>query len=194
MEVSLNSGEHFRKGEERLVDDFRKGDNLAFVALYNRYKRSVYAFCSKILMDQERAKDALQEVFMRVYEHREQLTDSTRFRPWLFAIARNQCLTFIRAAKHTSREEIEFDVDSLFSEATPEEVLEKKEEAELLSKFLAALKIEYREVLLLREFQGLSYREIAEVLGSTESGVKSRIFKARQRLFELLKPILRERG
>ncbi len=189
----MSSREQLRKGEEELVEDFRRGDNLAFVTLYNRYKQAIYVFCSKMLMDGEKAKDAVQEVFLRVYEHRAQLTEPTHFRSWVFAIARNQCLTSFRSAKHDSTEEIQFDSALTSSYETPHESLERKEEAELLNKFLAELKIEYREVLLLREFQNLSYREIAEVLGSTESAIKSRIFKARQRLFELLKPILRER-
>lgn len=180
--------------EDKLVGDFQSGDDLAFVTLYNRYKRSIYIFCSKMLLDTEAAKDCVQEVFLRVFECRDQLKQPERFSSWLFAIARNQCLSIYRSSKHEAAEEIDFDLLSGPSGETPDRLVERQESVDLLNKFLAQLRLEYREVLLLREFQNLSYREIAEVLGDTESAVKSRIFKARQRLFELLRPILRERG
>jgi RNA polymerase sigma-70 factor (ECF subfamily) len=180
--------------EDKLVGDFQSGDDLAFVTLYNRYKRSIYIFCSKMLLDTEAAKDCVQEVFLRVFECRDQLKQPERFSSWLFAIARNQCLSIYRSSKHEAAEEFDFDLLSGPSGETPDRLVERQESVDLLNKFLAQLRLEYREVLLLREFQNLSYREIAEVLGDTESAVKSRIFKARQRLFELLRPILRERG
>lgn len=182
------------RDEEKLVADFRDGDDLAFVTLYNRYKRSIYIFCWKMLLDAEAAKDCVQEIFLRVYERRGQLRQPRRFSSWLYSIARNQCLSVYRSSKHNADEEIDFDLISSPSGETPDRLVERQESADLVNKFLAQLKLEYREVLLLREFQNLSYREIAEVLGDTESAVKSRIFKARQRLFELLRPILRERG
>jgi RNA polymerase sigma-70 factor (ECF subfamily) len=129
-----------------------------------------------------------------VYEHRDQLKQVRRFGSWLFAIARNQCLSVFRGWKHEAVEEIDLATISSPAGEAPDKLLERQESTDLLGKYLAHLKIEYREVLVLREFQSLSYKEIAEVLGDTESAVKSRIFKARQRLFELLRPILRERG
>jgi len=180
--------------EDKLVRDFQSGDGLAFVTLYNRYKHSIYVYCSKMLLDNEAAEDCVQEVFLRVYERREQLKHPERFSFWLFAIARNQCLSVYRSSKHEAAEEIDFDLISSPSGEAPDRLVERQESVDLLNKSLAQLRFEYREVLLLREFQNLSYREIAEVLGDTESAVKSRIFKARQRLFVLLRPILRERG
>jgi RNA polymerase sigma-70 factor (ECF subfamily) len=180
--------------EDKLVRDFQGGDDLAFVTLYNRYKHSIYIFCSKMLLNSEAAKDCVQEVFLRVYERREQLKQPERFSSWLFAIARNQCLSVYRSSRREAAEETDFDLISSPLGETPDRLIERQESVDLLNKSLAQLRFEYREVLLLREFQNLSYREIAEVLGDTESAVKSRIFKARQRLFELLRPILRERG
>ena len=183
-----------RSDEEKLVRDFQNGDDLAFVTLYNRYKHSIYIYCWKMLLNVEGAKDSVQEVFLRVYEHRRQLSNPERFSSWLFSIARNQCLTVFRSSKHIADEEIDFDSLSRPPEERPDNVVERREEASLLNRYLSQLKMEYREVLILCEFQNLSYREIAEILGDSESAVKSRIFKARQRLFEMLRPILRERG
>lgn len=182
------------RDEVKLVRDFQDGDDLAFVTLYNRYKRLIYVYCTKMLLNADAAKDCVQEVFLRAYERREQLNEPQRFSSWLYSIARNQCLSIYRSSKHNAADEIDFDSISAPSGETPDALVERQESFDLLNKSLAQLKIEYREVLLLREFQNLSYREIAEVLGDTESAVKSRIFKARQRLFQLLRPILRERG
>lgn len=179
--------------EEQLAREFREGDDLAFATLYNRYKRSVYLFCLKMLLDREKARDAVQDTFLRVFEHRDQLTDPSRFRAWLFAIARNQCLSFFRSSKFEAGEEIDFEAVGAPAEDGPDALLEQHDETEWLEKLLRQLKLEYREVLVLREYQNLSYKEIAEILGSTESAIKSRIFKARQRLFEMLRPIMRER-
>jgi RNA polymerase sigma-70 factor (ECF subfamily) len=182
-----------RIDEVRLVREFQNGDDLAFVTLYSRYKRSIYVFCVKMLMDAEAARDCVQEVFLRMYERRDQLIHPERFSSWLFAIARNQCLTYHRSARNDVVEDVDF--ESLRStEDGPDQSLERQERIRLVDRYLLRLKMEYREVLILREFQNLSYREIAEILGETESAIKSRIFKARQRLFELLRPILRERS
>jgi RNA polymerase sigma-70 factor (ECF subfamily) len=182
------------RDEDKLVRDFQDGDDLAFVTLYNRYKRLIYIFCLKMLFNADAAKDCVQEVFLRAYERREQLNEPQRFSSWLYSIARNQCLSIFRRSKHDATQEIDFDLISGPSGETPDALMERQESVDLLNKSLAQLNLEYREVLVLREFQNLSYREIAEVLGDSESAVKSRIFKARQRLFELLRPILRERG
>ncbi len=147
-----------------------------------------------MLLDREKARDAVQETFLRVFEHREQLTQPSKFRSWLFAIARNQCLSVFRSSKFDSAEETDFGSLSAPAEESPHALLERAQESELLNALLGRLKMEYREVLILREYQNLSYREIAEILGSTESAIKSRIFKARQRLFEVLRPVLRQGG
>lgn len=180
--------------EASLIRDFQNGDGLAFVTLYNRYKRSVYIFCMKMLMDDEAARDCVQEVFLRVYERRGQLLQPERFTAWLFTIARNQCLSYYRSRKHEISGAIDIESLSASPETAPDSLLERAEITHLVNTYISRLKMEYREVLLLREYLNLSYKEIAEVLGDTESAVKSRIFKARQRLFEMLRPILRERG
>jgi RNA polymerase sigma-70 factor (ECF subfamily) len=183
-----------RIDEEKLAGDFQDGDDLAFVTLYNRYKRQIYVFCLRMLLNKEAAMDCVQEVFLRVYEHRRQLKQVQRFSSWLYAIARNQCLSAFRRSKHEAAEEVDLEMISGPVGEAPDELLERQESIDLVGRYLAQLKLEYREVLVLREFQGLSYKEIAEALGDSESAIKSRIFKARQRLFVLLKPILRERG
>ena len=173
--------------DRALIEAFQAGDEIAFVALYNRYKGPVYAYCAKLLLDSERAQDALQETFVRVYENRERLARPGSFKAWVFTIARNQCLNTMR------RDGREVALDRELPAVRPEtpfSELMKSERVELVNAYLERLKPEYREVLVLREYQGLSYEEIAAVTRNTVSSVKSRLFKARRKLGTFLKPIL----
>ncbi|GAB5535230.1 MAG: sigma-70 family RNA polymerase sigma factor [Rubricoccaceae bacterium] len=177
-------------GDTDLIDAFRRGDEFAFVALYDRHKGPVYAYCVKMLLDREAAQDVLQETFARAYENRERLLKTTAFKAWLFTIARNQCLNALRR----SGREVPFAVDAPEppgNGVTPFAALLKSEQADLISRMLAELSPEYREVIVLREYQNLSYDEIAAVTRSTVSAVKSRLFKARRKLGAALRPWLR---
>ena len=172
-----------------LVAAFQDGDEFAFVTLYNRYKAPVFAFCAKMLLDRAAAEDALQETFIRVYEHRDRLARGSAFRSWLFTIARNHCLNVLRKAKWTEPLP-EYADPPAPNTQTPFEELLRSERVALVTAYLGQLSPEYREVLVLREYQNLSYDEIAAVTRSTVSAVKSRLFKARRRLAEHLEPWL----
>jgi RNA polymerase sigma-70 factor (ECF subfamily) len=173
-----------------LVRDFQNGSDLAFVNLYNRYKQPVYVYCLKVLSDADAAKDVVQGVFLKVYERRAQLSHPERFKSWLLAIARNDCLTHLRKAGRTS----ELPEDGGDRMSSPfVDGLEKDEEVALVSQAIAGLNPQLKEVIILREYENLSYREIAEVIGAEESTVKSRLFTARQALYEKLKPVFEER-
>ena len=82
--------------DRSLIEAFQSGDEFAFVALYNRYKGPVFAFCVKMLLDRAAAEDVLQETFVRVYENRERLTRPGSFKAWLFTIARNLAINNAR--------------------------------------------------------------------------------------------------
>lgn len=174
--------------DHALVEAFRAGDEFAFVALYNRHKGGVYAFAARMLLSREAAQDVLQETFVRVYEHRQRLVSAGSFRAWLYAIARNQCLHAIRRAAREGA--LSPDVPEPPAEGTPFTDLLRSEQADLVTRYLARLSPPYREVLVLREYQHLSYDEIAAVTRTTVSSVKSRLFKARRALGEHLQPWL----
>jgi RNA polymerase sigma-70 factor (ECF subfamily) len=173
-----------------LVRDFQDGSDLAFVNLYNRYKQPVYVYCLKVLADADAAKDIVQGVFLKVYERRSQLSSPDRFKSWLLTIARNDCLTFMRKENRTPR----LDEGGEDAAAVPfHSDLEKDEEVALVAGAIARLQPELKEIVILREYENLSYREIAEVLGIGEGTVKSRLFTARRQLYEKLKPVFEER-
>jgi RNA polymerase sigma-70 factor (ECF subfamily) len=178
--------------DNALIKAFQEGDEFAFVSIYNRYTSGVYVFCVKMLLDKEQAQDVMQETFLRVYENRDRLLKTDSFKAWLFTIARNQCLNQLRR----STRQVQFDesVEMPAGADSPVVSLEKDEQVEIVAHFLRQLKPEYREVIILREYQNLSYDEIAAVTRSTLSAVKSRLFKARRKLADYIEPVLsRER-
>jgi len=175
--------------DRALIEAMREGDEFAFVSLYNRHKDQVYGFCLKMLLNEERAADVMQDTFLRVYENRERLLDAGSFRSWLFTIARNQSLNVIRREKRqVSLEPKMREEASLKASQKPSAPLEKSEQVALVNQCLAQLKPDYREVIILREYQNLSYKEIAAVTRSTLSAVKSRLFKARRKLATFIRP------
>ena len=182
--------------DRALIEAFRSGDEFAFVSLYNRYKGAVYAFCVKMLLDKSLAEDVVQDTFLRVYENRERLASAASFKSWLFTIARNQCLNQLRRSHRQvplADDAVVTDASTAFGrpKESPAGQMEKSERIELVNYFLAQLKPDYREVIVLREYQNLSYEEIAAVTKSTLSAVKSRLFKARRKLAGFMEPVLR---
>lgn len=179
-------------GDRALIEAFQTGDEFAFVSLYNRYKDSVYAFCVKMLLNKELAQDVVQDTFLRVYENRERLLKTDSFKAWLFTIARNQCLNQLRR----NNWQVPFDPEMVLprhlnrAKSTPAMELEKSEKIRLVNHFLSELKADYREVIILREYQNMTYEEIAAVTRSTLSAVKSRLFKARKKLGVYLEQVL----
>ena len=178
-----------------IIEAFQNGDEFAFVSIYNRYKGPVYAFCLKMLLNTELAQDVMQDTFLRVYENRDRLLNAGSFRAWLFTIARNQCLNQLRR----NNAHVAYDVDITDSKQlrdrnkqSPAADLEKSEKIELVNRFLLELKPDYREVIVLREYQNLSYEEIAAITRSTLSAVKSRLFKARRKLAKYMERVLGE--
>ena len=172
--------------DSELIDAFRRGDEFAFVTLYERHKGAVFGYCQKMLLDRAAAEDVFQETFARAYEHRARLLNTTSFKAWLFTIARNQCLNALRkSSRQGPMPEAELPAPD---GRTPLSRLLKSEQTALVTRTLAELPPAYREVLVLREYQNLSYDEISAVTRSTVSAVKSRLFKARRRLAQALRP------
>jgi len=171
--------------DAELAAAFRGGDDQAFAILYERYKRAIYVFGRRMLGEPDAARDLVQDVFLRLYEKRAQLRDPENFRSWLFTAARNRCLSQLRRTRAWTP--LDAAPDELLAVRPAAGEAEAEEEVRLLQQALGRLKVEYREVLVLREYQELSYRDIAAITDSTESAVKSRLFKARRALHEALK-------
>lgn len=174
--------------DRSLIEAFQAGDDFAFVSLYNRHRSAVFSYCVKMVLDRDAAKDVMQETFIRVYENRDRLLKAGSFRAWVYTIARNQCLNHLRRRRRLVPLEAS-DAASIPASDVPFSRLEKSEMIALIETFLARLKEDYREVLVLREYQNLSYEEIAVITRSTLSAVKSRLFKARRKLSEFMREL-----
>lgn len=174
--------------DQELIGDFQAGDDLAFVVIYNRYKHDLVFFCYKMLQDQTVAQDIAQETFLKVYLKRDSLHCNENFKSYLFTIARNLCLNQLRNRKNT----VNIDDDKpllnyLIAEDQNSKAIEKND---ILNRALFSLSNDYREMVLLRDYEGFSYQEIAAVTHASVSAVKSKLFKARQKLREILLPML----
>lgn len=175
---SLNTKAH----DEELMDRFKEGQENAFVELYKRYNRRVYAYCLKMVHSRELAEDVFQEVFVRVAKKRHHFKQGN-FAAWLFAIARNLCLNALRDnVEHVSIDEVQESLH-VSSESTEFEI-----SSEILRKAIDQLPNDLREALVLRVYDGFSYNEISEITDTKLATVKVRIFRAKQRLHEILSP------
>lgn len=173
--------------EEEILDavsKMREGSAEAFKILYDAYGQKVYRYCLRIIGDTDVANDCFQETFVRIYENRD-MFKGTSFGAWLFKIAHNSCMNHIRSKRHT--EEIQ-DVFFASENSEADDFGLKKE----IKKALQQLPDALREAIVLREYEELSYQEIADILGIDLSLAKVRVFRARMQLKNLLKPLMKE--
>jgi RNA polymerase sigma-70 factor (ECF subfamily) len=154
------------------------GEKDAFAEIYARYSDGLFGYCLRLLKNEDQASDAVHETFLRMHDGMGALRDGTALRSWLFSIARNYSFNFLRGSRVTEP----LDADVLPDADTPFEIMVREEQSANLYALVDSLKPLYREVLVLKEYEGLSYAEIAIVTGSSESAVKSRLFKARRAL------------
>jgi RNA polymerase sigma-70 factor (ECF subfamily) len=175
--------------DAELLGRVRSGQRRAFAELYERYKRPLYAFCCRLLNDEAGAEDVVHDVFVKLHRGAADLTHPDRVRFWLFRVARNEAYMQLRRNGRATA----FSDETVWEEQTPLTALAEKERSLFVDHALDRMKPEYREVLLLREYEGLSYAQIASVTGDTESSVRSRLFKARRELAAQLKPLMKER-
>jgi len=171
--------------EWRLVERARHGDLDAFGALVRRYQQPVVHFCHRMLSSVEDAEDVAQETFVRLYRYLDRLEPGARFSTVLFGIARNLALNHIRDAKRRGRgrkDPLEAHRGLAARSRGPDEEARLSEIGEAIKRGLAELSPEHREVLVLREINGLDYESIARVLDCRIGTVKSRIARARDQL------------
>lgn len=165
------------------------GDQQAFGELVLRYERDVFNLAYRMLSDRGEAEDAAQEAFLRAYANLERYDTSRSFKTWVLSITSNHCIDRLRRRRLTwlSLEEPLPPHPALTSDTPgPEDELLTNERNLLVQDLLNELSPEYRVAVVLRYWYDLSYAEIAEMLDTTESAVKSRLFRARQALADQL--------
>ena len=173
--------------EQAMRDVQLTGDPAAFASLVRRWEVPIRRLCVRMTGDQHRGEDLAQETFARVFANRHQYVQGRRFSTWLWRIAVNCCLEDGR--RNQRRDELILGVAQRAEEAGPAAKLIGRERADLVREAVARLPDTHRIVVLLREYEGLTSREIAETLGIPEGTVKWRMADALTRLAEQLKPL-----
>src|SRR5665809_20828 len=162
--------------DERLVEQVRAGSERAFDVAYDRHHRGILAFCRHMLGSVEEAEDAVQHTFMAAFGDLERSTKAIQLRPWLYTIARNRCLSVLRA-----RREYPGVIEPPATENLSAEVERRQDLRDLLGD-VAGLPDEQRAALVLAELGAVSHEEIASVLGVPREKVKALVFQARTSL------------
>ena len=182
-----------KEEELELIKRVLDGDSSAFEGLVLDNQTKVYNLALKMVGNEEDAFDMSQEAFLKAYNSIGSFRGDSKFSVWLYRLTSNVCLDFLRSKSrhpHNSltymNEEDEKELDIPDDRLTPQGEVEKKELQEAVRKGILKLPKEYRVILLLREIDGLSYDEIAKALELEKGTVKSRIFRARKKLCEIL--------
>ena len=191
--------ERSAESDEALMLAFQAGDVRAFEVLMQRHRGSCFNFILRFVGDRARAEDLLQDAWLRVVRGAEDYRITARFKTWLYTLARNLCVDSARKEKHRKSESLDAPRapgstatlgDSLPSpDALPDRSAHQIRLRPLLEEALQSIPLEQRDVFCLREFAGVSFKEIAQVTGASENTVKSRMRYAlealRRKLTEL---------
>src|ERR687894_309804 len=178
--------------DHRLVASVRRGDDRAFEALYERYHRRIHAYVFGMVKDHQRAEDVTQEVFVSALRRMRATERPIAFKPWIYEIAKNACIDQFRRSKRA--EEVSYDAEDglapsdygrlVSHEPVPDAALVAKQQLDHLCGAFGGLSDAHHRILVLRELEGLSYREIGEKMGMSRPAVESTLFRARRRLTE----------
>lgn len=179
--------------DNQLIKDYFRGDEKAFEVLIKRYLKPIYGFVYRFVGDGGRAEDITQDVFVKVWRNLKKFNQDKKFKTWIFAIAKNTTIDFLKKKKvipfcEFENEKGENVLVRTLTDPAPlaQELSEKTEIARELQGTLATLSPKYRIVLLLRYNEHFNFREIAQTLGEPFNTIKSR----HRRALILLKRIL----
>lgn len=186
------SGDVLERGlttDEQLVERAIAGDTDAFGEVVRRWERKIYALAYGFTGSVEDARDAAQETFVAAFRNLQNFRGEAKVSSWLHRIAVNQCITRQRRARVRAETAIEEAVEtsgekflSTGEHSSPARAAESRERTEAVRRAVTALTPELREVVLLKEFEGLTFQEIAETLEVPLSTVKSRLYTALRQL------------
>lgn len=175
--------------DHALVTRVLSGDVAAFEGLVEAYQQPAFNLAYQMLGDRHEAEDAAQEAFVRAYRNLDRYDTARPFKTWLLSITNNYCIDRLRRRRLSwlSIDDPLPPHPALFSDAPgPEAEAIQGEHADMIQAMLAKLPADYRAVVVLRYWFDYSYAEIAEATGATESAVKSRLFRARRELAQML--------
>jgi RNA polymerase sigma-70 factor (ECF subfamily) len=188
----VNLGE---RSDEELMIQLRQGEDLALNELMRRWQLPLTRYIYRYLGNQAEALDVAQETFVRVFQQRHRFKEKLKFSAWMFAMASNLCRNFLRwQSRHPSKasgpdhqEESWEMMPQLAQQNSPDEIARLKESAETVRREVNALPDQLKAVVLLADYEELSYRDISEALGCSVKAVETRLYRAHRLLRERLR-------
>jgi RNA polymerase sigma-70 factor (ECF subfamily) len=174
--------------DEQLVELAISDDPNAFGEIVKRWERKIFALCFGMLAREEEAKDAAQETFISAYRNLKNFRGDAKVSSWLHRIAVNQCLTTMRRTK--TRSESFLDDEASADEKvfvaplnqTPARTTEQNERLQIVRQAVSSLPVDLRQIILMKEFEEMTFQEISEILELPLSTVKSRLYTALKQL------------
>ncbi len=188
-----------REVDQQLVERAQRGDKHAYELLVVKYQRRLARLISRFVRDAAEVEDVTQEAFIKAYRALPTFRGESAFYTWLYRIGINTAKNYLLAFKRRTPTSTQFDAEEAegFEDAgllqeinTPENELMSKQVVEVVNASLKQLPDDLRTALTLREIEGLSYEEIADVMNCPIGTVRSRIFRAREAIAENLRPLL----
>jgi len=188
-----------REIDQQLVERAQHGDKHAFELLVAKYQRKLGRLLSRFIRDAAEIEDVTQEAFIKAYRALPSFRGDSAFYTWLYRIGINTAKNYLVAMGRRAPTTTEFDIadaenfedsDQLKDVNTPENELMSKQIANTVNQTLQELPDELRTAITLREIEGLSYEDIATIMGCPIGTVRSRIFRAREAIAEKLRPML----
>lgn len=178
--------------DEELVDSVLAGNRSDFDTLIERWQKPLFNFVLRFMNSEEEARDACQDAFVNAYRNLSKFKKQSKFSSWLFKIAINRCNTLLKKRKRwrtffDPMNEGEQFADAIAEENNMEHVVEREQIYERMRRAISELPPEQKTVLLLKEYEGLKFHEISEMLDCPLSTVKSRMYYALDGLRKALK-------
>ncbi len=169
--------------DRQLIENYFKGDEKSLEILIGRYLKPIYSFIYRYVGNAQEAEDITQETFVKIWRHLKRFDKERSFKTWIFSIAKNASIDFLKKKKAMQFSDLERDENTLTerfvdSSPLPSELLEQKDIIGALAKSINKLLPKYRKTLLLRHNDNLTFREISETTGELLNTVKSRYRRA----------------
>ena len=185
-----NKMEQFKDMDAQLIDEVGKGNQAAFDILFSKYNNKLYASLLAFTKSQDLAEDLTQKTFIRVWKKIETFRGDSALFTWIYRIAINLAKNEF-SSKQAKNQGITDNIDDTYdlesSVSSPESHAIEAESMQAVMDFIASLPTDLREAISLREFDGKSYEEIAQITGSPIGTVRSRIFRAREEILNFMK-------
>jgi len=185
---------HLNRQEISLIEKTKQGDIDSFEKLIEPYQKKAFNIAYRMLGNMEDANDITQEALLKIFRSVDKFQGKSSFSTWVYSIVSNTCIDFIRKQKKNQVVYLEqqgatgesYRIEVVDEMNTPEYLFEKKEIQNIIHEAINQLNVDQKEIIILRDINGFSYQEIANILKCSEGTVKSRINRARGNLKKIL--------